>query len=305
MIIDVHTHLGNILTPNGGELIFRKGVKKKRVLDLVTVAEWGFYNTNPVTEWVLTSLCEDMVTRACQARNLTATLENCMRSMEQNGVEKSACMPIAPYVTFQDLKKASQTYGGVVPFTSVDFAHHEEVEARLRSDVAEGAKGLKLHPIIQKEPIASPRTFETVEAFAPHELPVLFHAGVQSYYLGEEKEEKQIPEHGDVTDAVKLCDAFPKVRFIVGHAGLMQYKQTIDLFGNRKNVYVDLSFQSPSKIKELVKAFGADRVMFASDWPWGDQKTNIACVSKACKGDTSLERRIYYDNAASLLRLSR
>ena len=88
MIIDIHTHLGDILAPNGGDLIFRKGVRKQRVLDLVTVAEWGLYNTNPVSEWVLTTLFEDLVTKACRARNLTATLENCRLSMDQNGVEK-------------------------------------------------------------------------------------------------------------------------------------------------------------------------------------------------------------------------
>ena len=32
MIIDAHTHLGNILYPGGGELIEKTGVKKKFVL---------------------------------------------------------------------------------------------------------------------------------------------------------------------------------------------------------------------------------------------------------------------------------
>jgi len=305
MIIDIHIHLGDILAPNGGQLIFRKGVRKQRVLDLVTVAEWGLYKTNAVSEWVLTTVCENLVTKACRARNLTGTLENCRRSMEENGIEKSACMPIAPHVTFQDLKKAAEVYSGVVPFTSVDFSRNEDVEALLNKDVAEGAKGLKLHSIIQQEPFSSKKTFEAVEAFAPHELPVLFHGGVQSYYLGREKEEKQRPELGDVREAVKLCEAFPNVRFVVGHAGLFQYRDTIDLFSGRQNVFVDVSFQCPTKIKELIKAFSAERVLYASDWPWGDRKTNIACVAKACAGDKSLERRIYWENAASLLKMSK
>jgi uncharacterized protein len=29
MIIDIHTHLGDILYPNGGDLIDKKGVRKK------------------------------------------------------------------------------------------------------------------------------------------------------------------------------------------------------------------------------------------------------------------------------------
>ncbi|MDQ7784581.1 MAG: amidohydrolase family protein [Desulfomonilaceae bacterium] len=303
MIIDIHTHLGDILRPNGGGLIFRKGVQKQRVLDLITVAEWGMYNTNPVSEWLLTALCEGLVTKACHARNGTATLENCRRSMDENGVVKSACMPIAPYVTFDDLRKAMESDPGVIPFTSVDFSANHDPEDLMKSDVSAGARGLKLHPIIQKEPLTSRKTFSAVEAFAPHELPVLFHSGVQSYYLGKDKEEKQKPEYGDVTHAVKLCKDFPQVSFIVGHSGLFQYRETIDLFSGMKNVFVDTSFQPPKRIDELIKAFGPERVLYASDWPWGDRKTNIACVAKACRGDQSLEKLIYFENAAKLLKV--
>lgn len=304
MIIDIHTHLGDILNPDGGLLIFRKGVRKQRVLDLITVAEWGMYNTNPISEWILTALCEDLVTKACRARNLTATLENFRRSMDENGVVQSACMPIAPYVTFDDLRKAKESDPGVIPFTSVDFSVKSDPEALLKNHVEAGARGLKLHPIIQKEPLFSERTFNVIQAFAAHGLPVLFHAGVQSYYLGKEKAEKQRPEYGDVTQAVKLCRAFPGVSFIVGHSGLFQYRETMDLFAGQKNVFVDTSFQAPKRIRELIKAFGPERVLYASDWPWGDRKTNIACVAKACKGDKPVKRLLYYENAARLLKLS-
>jgi predicted TIM-barrel fold metal-dependent hydrolase len=303
MIIDVHTHLGDILAPNGGRLIFRTGIRKQRVLDLITMAEWGLYSTNPVSEWLLSTLCENQVTKAARARNLTATLENFRQSMDQNRVDKSACMPIAPYVTFDDLKKAAEADKGVIPFTSFDFSTEGDMETPLRNDVAAGAKGLKLHPIIQKEPLTSQRTFSVVESFAVHELPVLFHSGVQSYYLGREKEEKQKPEYGNSEDAVKICAAFPRVTFIVGHAGIFQYRETIGLFSDRRNVCVDISFQSPKNIKELLKAFGPERVLYGSDWPWGDRKTSIAAVAKACGGDKSLERMIYSENAARLLKL--
>jgi len=304
MIIDVHTHLGDILSPDGGKLIYHIGVKKQRVLDFISVAELGLYKTNPVTEWAFKSLLQDQVTKAARARNLTATLENFRKSMDDNHVLISACMPIAPYVTFCDLKKAAQTDSGIVPFTSFDFSLDQDPTQILDRDVAEGAKGLKLHPIIQREPLFSDKTFKVVEAFGTHRLPVLFHCGVYSYYLGREKKEMQEPAYGSPQDAVKLCTSFPGVAFIVGHAGLFQYREIIDLFAGRKNVYVDTSFQSPSAIKELIRAFGPQRVMYASDWPWGDRKTNIRSVAKACGGDKSLERLIYYENAARLLDVS-
>ena len=87
------------------------------------------------------------------------------------------------------------------------------MDAALARDVAEGARGLKLHPIIQKEPLNSKRTFEAVEAFAPHELPVLFHSGEFSYYLGEEKSRNQVPAYGAIHYARDLVAAFPKIPF--------------------------------------------------------------------------------------------
>jgi hypothetical protein len=51
----------------------------------------------------------------------------------------------------------------------------------------------------------------------------------------------------------------------------------------------------------LLSVFGQERVMYASDWPYGNQKPAVKIIKKACCGDKSLERRIFYENAAILL----
>jgi uncharacterized protein len=301
MIIDVHTHLGDILYSGGGRLIFQKGVVKKAAFDLISATEKGLYKSNAMLEWLLDTLFTDTIAKACQYRNATATLENMRASMDENGVIRSVCLPIPPNLTFDDLKAAGEIDDGIIPFTGVDFSADFNPDAVFRNDVAQGARGLKLHPILQQEPLNSKKTYAAVEAFAVYGLPVLFHAGVQSYYLGQEKETRQRPDYGEPSEALALVQAFPQTSFIVGHAGIFQYRETIGLFSSLKNTYVDTSFQSPARIRELIQAFGPDRVMFGSDWPWGDRRTNIVSASKACSGDRSLERAIYYDNAARLL----
>ena len=268
------------------------------------MAELGLYKTNPVSEWVLRNILSHMVTKAARARNASATLENMRRSMDESHVDRTACMPIAPHVTFEDLLKAQQIDPGVIPFTTVDFTRQYDFTAALREDVARGAKGLKLHPIIQKEPLTSERTFSVVEAFAPHDLPIMLHTGVQSYYLGAEENVNQNPAYGELQDAKPLVAAFPKVAFIAGHAGMFQYKEAMELLAKFKNVYVDISFQPPEKIRELIKAFGPERVMYGSDYPWGERKAAIASTKKACKGDKAIENLLYYLNAAKLLKLT-
>lgn len=301
MIIDIHTHLGDILHPNGGKLIHRKGVRKKLIIDLVTMSEWGLHRSVAGAQDFLYKYASDIATWAERARNATATLENMRRSMDEAGVKLTACMPIAPYLTFDDLEKARQLDAGVVPFTSVDFDRKYDFESELKDHVERGAKGLKLHPVIQREPLTSKRTYEAVEAFRPFGLPILFHSGVSSYYLGEAKKTQQVSEFGEIRYGRELAAAFPDVKFIAGHAGLFQVDDVIEMMAGLKNVSVDTSFQPPEKIRALLKAFGPERVMYASDWPYGNRIPSVKTVKAACKGDSSLQRLIFYENAANLL----
>ena len=77
-----------------------------------------------------------------------------------------ACMPIPPYLTFSDLKKAAEMDSDIIPFTGIDFQREYDIESELSRDVSEGAGGLKLHPIIQSVSLNDKRTCNAVEAFA-------------------------------------------------------------------------------------------------------------------------------------------
>jgi predicted TIM-barrel fold metal-dependent hydrolase len=300
MIIDCHGHLGNILYPGGGELIFKKGVKKRFGIDIAAFSEFRLHAA--MSDAVL-GLLHKQITRGQRARNETATLENMRRSMDKAGVDKMVCLPVPPHVTFEDLRRAAAIDTGVIPFTGVDFTGDDDVQAVLRGDVAAGARGLKLHPVIQKEPLDSNRTLAAVEAFAVHDLPVLFHAGVFSYYLGAEGSRNQVTSYGEIHYARNLVTAFPKVDFIVGHAGLFQVDDVTAMLGGCSNVYVDITIQSPATIRKLIEVFGPERVLYGSDWPWGNHIPAIKAVRKACQGDRTLENLIFCENAAGLLKV--
>ncbi len=300
MIIDVHTHLGDILYPGGGALIEKKGVKKKFVIDPITISEKMHHLDIGGVNFE--SWLGRLIVRADHARNQTATWENMRTAMNSNGIKYSAVMPVPPYVTFADLRDFARRDHGIIPFTAVDFSSESDVGADLDRDVQEGARGMKLHPIIQKEPLTSKKTFAAVETFSRHVLPILFHAGISHYYLGSEKN-RQSPELGAIHYARDLIKAFPKTRFIAGHAGLFQIKDCIEMLGPFKNVWVDISFQPPKYVRKLVEVFGPERVLYGSDWPWGSMKTPITIAKKACKGDQFLMKRILFENAAELMNL--
>jgi predicted TIM-barrel fold metal-dependent hydrolase len=304
-ILDVHGHLGDILYRGGGELIGRLGVEKEAVFDPASLAESRLHRGNPLLARLFYRLLARQITRAERARNATATLENFSRSLDEAQISRAVCLPIPPHLTFRDLAQAREKDPRVVPFTGVDYTPGEDGAfpdpgPALTADVTAGARGLKLHPIIQRIPLTSAETRAAVEAFAAHGLPVLFHCGISSYYLGAERSREE-PRYGAIPHAAELVRDFPGVRFIAGHSGLLQVDQVMELLAPLPNVSVDTSFQSPERVCQLVAAFGSERVLFASDWPYGNRLPALAIIREACRGDRGLERRILFENAAELL----
>jgi predicted TIM-barrel fold metal-dependent hydrolase len=299
-IIDAHGHLGDILEPGGGALIGQVGVVKERLTDPVSLSERRLHATPVIVGKIGYRLFRRWATRAERARNATATLENFARSLDETGIAHAVALPVPPYVTFADLAKAAAEEPRVVPFTGADFTRDADPGPALDAAVAAGARGLKLHPIIQKVPLTSPRTHAVVEAFARHDLPILFHCGISSYYLGTDRRREQ-PRYGAIRDAAALVRSFPRVRFVAGHAGLFEVHQALKRLRGLPNVWVDTSFQSVATVRELIATFGPDKVLFASDWPYGERPPALAIAKAACGGDRGLERRILFENAAELL----
>lgn len=277
--------------------LFDTGFKLRNLFDagfyaaLIKYRHKGEQPPNLVREWG---------TYSNRQRNFVASVENMQKSLDASGVTQTCCLPIPPYVTFEDIRGAKDER--IIPFTGVDFTTKYDLESALARQVQEGAKGMKLHPIVQKVALSDHRLREAVEIFSVYELPVLFHSGVTSYYHGKEKS-KQEPRNGNIPEAEQLIADFPEVNFIVGHAGGIEVDQVITTLPKYENASVDTSFQSPEKIKELVDAFGAERVLFASDWPYGDRKTSIKMVKLACDGNSSLEEKLFYTNAVRLMGL--
>ncbi len=301
MIIDIHTHLGNILYPNGRNLIYQTGVTKKPINDPQDLNEKLLMRNFGMGKLIY-RLAHNKITKAQIARGMTATLENLRHTINENKVDFQVCMPIAPYLTFEDLVEAASLEPRIIPFTSIDFTRTHDVGEKLKQDVVNGARGLKLHPVIQCQSVCASPTLEALQSFEALKKPVLVHAGPSSYYLGFETHRNQ-PQNGAINEIISMVRDFSKIPFIIGHSGLFCVNEVRKSLADCRNVWVDTSFQSPGNIRKLIRTFGADRVMYASDWPWGNQAPHINAVKVACKGDLKLEGLIYYSNAKELIDL--
>ena len=302
-IIDVHSHLGDILYHHGGHLIYRKGIPMPTGFDIVSYNESMLQRSFGIGD-KLYPLVKGWATKVERARNFAATLENMGDSLDELGIDYTVCLPIAPYVSYRDLAEARRRDQRILPFTSIDFALGSEAIKQVREDIEDGALGLKLHPIIQARPLNDPLVLATLQAIEEYRVPVLTHAGVSQYYLGKESVRNK-PENGDIPAVEALVRAFPGINFVVGHAGLFQVKDVIKRLGSLSNVWVDTSFQPPEIISRLISVFGDDKVMYASDWPYGYRPPAFKAAKIACKNDADLEYKVFYENAAKLLGLVR
>ncbi|MGN0688725.1 MAG: amidohydrolase family protein [Oscillospiraceae bacterium] len=169
---------------------------------------------------------------------------------------------------------------------------YENIEDEIKRIISLGLKGIKLHPDFQKFRIDDEKVFPIYEAACREGLPVLFHVGDYRYdYSGPKR----------LYNAAKL---FPEMKIIGAHfAGWSQWDEAEELFTDHR-IYVDLSSSlydmSPERAAELIHIFGADRVMFGTDYPMWSAKEELERFAAVPLTDEEREL-ILYKNALRLL----
>lgn len=171
----------------------------------------------------------------------------------------------------------------------------DEIRAEVDYIVKEGLSGIKLHPDFQRCPVDSPAVF-AMAAAAEGRIPILTHAGDYRYSFSHPEQIR------------RLAEAFPGLTLIAAHfGGWSEWYKSADILAGLPNVYVDtsssLDFLSVDHARSLVRAFGADHVLFGTDYPmWGPQDELRRLRTLGLREEEL--RMILYDNAAALLRLS-
>ncbi|MBE6902785.1 MAG: amidohydrolase, partial [Ruminococcaceae bacterium] len=103
----------------------------------------------------------------------------------------------------------------------------------------------------------------------------------------------------------KAAKLFPELIFIGAHfAGWSQWDEAEELYDNYRNIYVDLSSSlydmTPEHAARLIHVFGADRVMFGTDYPMWTADEELERFATVPLTDEEREL-ILYKNALRLL----
>lgn len=167
----------------------------------------------------------------------------------------------------------------------------EELDHEINRMISLGLRGVKLHPDNQRINADDPsmmRIYERLEG----RLPVLMHCGD---YRTDYSHPRRV---------AAVLDAFPKLTLVAAHfGGWSLFDYALEYLEDR-NCYLDVSstfpFVGPRRSRELIRIYGAERILFGSDYPVYDP---VKAMEEFISLDlTDAENRlILYGNAMKIL----
>ncbi|MBR5135357.1 MAG: amidohydrolase family protein, partial [Clostridia bacterium] len=174
-------------------------------------------------------------------------------------------------------------------------------ESKLDFIAQSGLKGIKLHPDYQGVFLDDERYVRIIQGAVDRDLCVVIHAGID---IGLDDPVHASPARSATMLGKLTLPASPRI--ILAHMGGWRQWDDVEALLVGLPIYFDLSFSLPyideAQLMRIIRRHGADRILFASDSPWGDQSV-VKSQFDALPLTESERRLIVYDNAARLLNL--
>lgn len=155
-----------------------------------------------------------------------------------------------------------------------------------------GLVAIKLYPPFVGIPLSDPIWSPIYQFANERELVVIWHTGIEAGSL---------PKY-----IAAVAPHYPRAIFVAGHAGNCPplRRQAIDVAKAHANVYLETcsTFRTPGVIEQLVHEAGADRVLFGSDIPLMDPRSQLGKILTADISDEA-KHLVLGENARRILKL--
>ena len=164
----------------------------------------------------------------------------------------------------------------------------EEAEFILNS----GLKGVKLHPDTQRFNTDDKRLFEVYDAVQGR-LPLLVHCGDKRF------------DYSHPARLKRVIDNFPKLQVIAAHLGGWSLFEEAFAILRYTDCFLDISsctmFLPPERVSRYIAGYGADRILFGTDFPLWNPKTEVDSFRKLPLSAEEFDK-IAYKNALRILK---
>ncbi|MBF0410110.1 MAG: amidohydrolase family protein [Candidatus Riflebacteria bacterium] len=216
--------------------------------------------------------------------------------MDRQKIDYSVVLALPPFAPNNQILECCRKQPRLIPFLMPE--RNVGAAARQISDFAgKGAKGIKLHPLLQSLAPDDEFCIESAQAAGSHGLPLVIHAGGSGLLFGK----TCVPEF-NVSAFGRLLAAAPQTRIVIAHSGLWEYSEIIEVVRRYKNAWLDISFQHTEVMAKVIDAVGYQRVLFGSDSPIGKQEI-ILKNFRALNLHETESRAILAENALKLLNM--
>lgn len=149
-----------------------------------------------------------------------------------------------------------------------------------------GLLGVKLHHDFQAVYADDAKCMKIYEICAAKNLPVLLHTGDNRY------------DYSNPNRIKNILTTFPDLTVIGAHfGGWSIWKQAAHELADYPNFFVDSSSSfyalKPQEAREIIRIYGSDRVMFASDFPMWEALDDLNYLSKLDLTEAELENILH------------
>lgn len=229
------------------------------------------------------------------------TLNGLLHSMEQSRVDMSVIMPVVTKPSqFESVnlfaKYVNDNYAGKLLSFGGIHPDCEDYKEKLKYIQSLGLPGIKLHPDYQGVFIDDIRYLRIIEYANELGMLILTHAGID---IGLPE-----PIHCPPDRMRKVIDAIHPERMVAAHfGGWKQWEMVYEHLAG-ENVYFDTAFSfdyiSEEMFLKIWKKHDHDKILFATDSPWGGAEKNIEQLNRLPLSEAD-KNSIFSENAKNLL----
>jgi predicted TIM-barrel fold metal-dependent hydrolase len=217
----------------------------------------------------------DFHTNIGEAADLYCDPDELLKEMDDNDVQQAVVCPTDRYMAVfneegnsyitETVNKHPERFIG---FGCASPWYGSKAVEEVKKIKNMGLKGIKFHPFIQGFMLSDKFMDPVLEACAKQSLVVMVHTGTPISSMPFQLKEVAL--------------RFPEIKFIMGHMGWSDFWYDAALAAkDLPNIYLEISYQMPSVIKDAIQVCGAERVVYGSDWPYSRMRIELNKVRVA------------------------
>ena len=222
------------------------------------------------------------------------------KSMDRAGIDVSVCLPLANSAENVDsinrfaIANNSEKIimlGTIHPDTPDNPAVIAELS---KADI----KGIKLHPEFQQFDFFDSRMTPLWKSCIEHNMFILTHAGADIAF--------KAPFRTNPAMVAEFHKKYPELNLVAAHFGSWGMWDEVEKHLIGLPIQLDLGYTAgfipPEKMVSMIRKHGVEKILFGTDSPWRDQKSDMEFIKSLPLTESEL-KMIMGGNAARILGL--